>query len=462
MKRIQFEAVYPWEGLTRSQRRLLASTEKQVLVAGGFGSGKTTAIGIKLIQLKADNPGVPGLLMAQSWRALWSITLRRLMSTVRRVLPPGARMPRVCDRQGECYLDFGDGVPVFLRSAHDPGTFDGLDVGWGCGDEPRYWPKLSHEVFMGRVRVKCPRSQLCYSSTPALNWLAEEFNSGRPGRQLIRAPTSENEKNLGPDFISNLRLSYSRRMQQAVIEGHFVPLEGVVYESVDLHDTSSKWFKDHVYDKSLKTILAVDPGFRRSAWLWIQELTPTSWIVFDQDMLDDTSDEAAVRIMNDRGWPIDEVWCDPAADATQGAMSLDTLTMLQELKGRGRSRPPSICYISGPFRSISYGVDKVRTLLGDGEKQMTRLFFSRSLAEKEARGSSGRTPRGILRDTMAYAYPPAKDGRPITDDPLKDGIHDHGVDALRYLGVGMWLTSPLRDLDYELRRNTSQGYKRAA
>ena len=135
MKRIQFEAVYPWEGLTRSQRRLLASTEKQVLVAGGFGSGKTTAIGIKLIQLKADNPGVPGLLMAQSWRALWSITLRRLMSTVRRVLPPGARMPRVCDRQGECYLDFGDGVPVFLRSAHDPGTFDGLDVGWGCGDD---------------------------------------------------------------------------------------------------------------------------------------------------------------------------------------------------------------------------------------------------------------------------------------------------------------------------------------
>ena len=450
----------PRSQLTASQWRLLQSREKQVLVAGGFGSGKTTAIGLKLVQLKAENPGVPGLLMAQSWRALWSITLRRLMSTLRRILPR-SELPVVRDRMGECYLDFGDGAPVFLRSAHDSSTFDGLDVGWGCGDEPRYWPKMSHEVFMGRIRVKCPRSQLCYSSTPALNWLSDEFNSGRPHRELIRAPTSENERNLGPDFIPNLRLSYSRRMQQAVIDGHFVPLEGVVYEYVDLHDPQSGWFVDHRTSSSLKTILAVDPGYRRSAWLWIQEVSPTQWVVVDQMMPDDKSDEANVQAVNDRGIPIDEVWCDPASDQTESTMSLDTITMLQQIKGRTKNGP-AISYITGPYRSLSYGVDKVRTLFGDGDKQPTRLKFARSLIAQEATMAKGRTPRGILRDVMAYQYPEMKDGRSVSDDPLKDGVHDHANDALRYFGVGMWLTSPLRQLDYDLQRSTAQGFRRAA
>jgi hypothetical protein len=98
----------PRSQLTESQWKLLQSRERQVLVAGGFGSGKTTAIGLKLLQLKAENPGVPGLLMAQSWRALWSITLRRLMSTLRRVLPRNALPALRTEARSHC---------LFLRAA---------------------------------------------------------------------------------------------------------------------------------------------------------------------------------------------------------------------------------------------------------------------------------------------------------------------------------------------------------
>jgi phage terminase large subunit-like protein len=229
--------------ITRGQWRVLQSQEKNVLLAGGFGSGKTVALALKLLQLKHENPNAPGVILAQSWRALWSITYRRLVGVLRRNLE---KLPKLVDRQSECYLDFGDGVPVFLRSAHDAATFDGLDVGWALGDEARHWPQHSHEVLLGRVRVKCQRPQIVYASTPSMGWLAAEFNSGLDKRQLICAPTSENAINLSPDYIQNLRLSYSRRMQQAVIDGLFVQLEGAVYELVDVNDLSSPWFVDYV------------------------------------------------------------------------------------------------------------------------------------------------------------------------------------------------------------------------
>jgi hypothetical protein len=442
--------------MTRGQWTLLNSTEKNVLLAGGFGSGKTVGLGLKLLQLKSDNPGVPGLLLAQSWRALWSITYRRLMAVVKRSLPREA-WPKIIDRSGECYLDFGDGVPVFLRSAHDPATFDGLDVGWALGDEARHWPRVSHETLLGRVRIKCARPQIAYASTPAMNWLSDEFNSGVEKRQLIRAPTKENLKNLAPDYIENLRLSYSRRLQQAVVDGLFVTLEGAVYEQVDTANLSSPWFVDYDWrdHRDRKTILAVDPGFRRSAWIWVQEETPTSWVVVHEMMPDDTSDDACVQMVNDSGLPVDEIWCDPAADQTQSTFSLDTITMMREIESRSNA---PIRYVTGPFRSITYGVDKLRTLFGDPEiHQPVRIRFSKSLVQLEKHWK-----RGVVKDTGAYRYRDDKEGRAVRDEPNKDGVTDHSMDAVRNLAVGLWLTSPLRNVDSKLRKLEERGYKRAA
>lgn len=443
--------------LTRGQWRMLQSREKAILLSGGFGSGKTVGLGLKLLQLQDENMGVPGILLAQSWRALWSITYRRLMATIRRNFPR-EMWPKLCDRSGECYLDFGDGVPVFLRSAHDPATFDGLDVGWALGDEARHWPRESHEVLLGRVRRKCPRSQMVYASTPEMNWLADEFNTSKPHRQLIRAPTRENLRNLTPDYVENLKLSYSRRLQQAVIEGLFVTLEGAVYEQVDTTRADSPWLVDYDWreHRHRKTILAVDPGFRHSAWIWIHEIGPMDWVVIHEMMPDGVSDDSCVRMVNalwkEEGLPVDEIWCDPAADQTQSTYSIDTITMMHEIVSRVEA---PIRYVTGPYRSIRYGIDKMRTLLGDPEiLQPVRMRFSTALAKLE------RT-RGVLRDITAYRYPEEKDGRATHDEPLKDGRTDHSMDALRQFAVGMWLTSPLREKDPKLREIRERGYRLA-
>ena len=38
----------------------------------------------------------------------------------------------------------------------------------------------------------------------------------------------------------------------------------------------------------------------------------------------------------------------------------------------------------------------------------------------------------VIKDFGEYRYPETMDGKPIKEEPIKDGYHDHGCDAFRY------------------------------
>lgn len=431
------------------------------LFSGGYGAGKTTTLALMIAVLKAQNKGVPGLVVAQGYRALWSTVWRR----ARQVLRACGLNPRIVDKQHECYIDFGDGVPVFMRSAHNPDSYDGLDVGWALGDEARHWTREAFNVWLGRVRVPCANPLRLLTSTPEMNWLADEFNSGKNGRRLIVAPTAENARNLQPGFVDGLRTSYSKRMQDAVIDGVFTILEGAVYENLASDPYKSDWCVDWKYDPSRQTEMCIDPGYRRSSYGFIQEVRKHEWVMFDELILDNTSDQRTVEAINAKGYQIDEIWCDPAAEATQSAFNTNTMDILHGIRTR---RPDPIRCLSGPYRGIAYGVERTRTIIGDPtivdhkgkQLQPIRLRFARHLQQLEA-GQQ----RGFVKDLLGYKYPEAKDGYPVKNEPLKDGRTDHSCDALRYWAVGKYLTSGLAELDHahqQMRKNAGPGYRIAA
>lgn len=430
-----------------------------MLFSGGVGSGKTTFLSMKLLQYLAENGNTPGLIVAPTWPQMKAVTLRRVLSTLHKAFP-GIK-PRLRDPSGERYLDLGFGPRIYLRTASNPGSIEGFDVGWALGDELRWWPKLSYLNFIARVRVSCPLSQIACASTPELGWMSDEFNAGKPNRVLFTVPTRENAAHLKPGYIEDLRLSYSKRMQDAILDGLFVLLEGAVYEALAADIWNSQWVENYNPDKNrdFKTYLAFDPGYRKSSWLWVHERDKTDWIVFDQLQLDKTSDWDAIERVNARGWPIDEVWCDPAADQTQSALDFDTLDVAKRIKFR-EGLEPCIRFVRPPFNSIKFGVDKVRTLLGDPEANLPiRMKFAKRLEELE-RGQS----RGIVKSLQNYKYPDEKPDRAVSNNPLKDGVTDHDNDALRQLIVGLWLTSPLKGLDRVIRQRAhgNLGYKEAA
>lgn len=440
-----------------SQWQWLTSTASTTLMCAGLGAGKSTAGIAKCLLLKGANGRLPGLIIAQTYGALYNNIVDPMMSMLERSLPEQL-VPRIVGRNtGKDHMLWADNSKTLIRSAEKPKSYDGANAAWLYGDEIRHWKKEAHEIAIARVRIKtAPLMQKAFTSTPGMGWMSEEFDTDKPGREVIRCGTIENAHNLAEGYIDDIRLSYSPRLQRAMLEGYFTILEGAVYDALPPNIWDSEWVVDHdpKKHKRCKTYLAVDPGYRRSAWLWIHEITPTSWVVFDQIMPDERSDDACVAMVNARGWPIDEIWCDPAADATQSALNLDTIAMLKGIKLRTRH---SVRYISGPFRSVTFGVDKMRTLLGEPVEGLPiRVKFARRLQKIERRSR-----RGIVKDLMAYHYPEAKNGKALGGQPLKDGLTDHSNDALRYWGVGMWLTSPLRQLDKRISDMAQRGYHAA-
>jgi phage terminase large subunit-like protein len=291
--------------LNLSQGRFLRSRSKFVLFAGGFGSGKSTALAIKVLQLVSLNPGLPGLLVGATYGSLFSTVLAELLRICSlTILDPAMRPVVRRDDRGK-YIRFACGTIVYLRSAEYAKGIDGLSVAWLCGDEVRHWNKAAYEVSIARVRLRvAPFPQRAFASTPAIHWMADEFNAGKLGRELITAGTGENARNLESGYVDNLRVSYSSRMQRAVIEGHFTILEGAVYENYDPFLEDSPWLVDHdpttLKNLQKKNILAIDPGFRSSAWLWVQEVSPCSWIVVDEMMPEGRAANSVVAEINSR------------------------------------------------------------------------------------------------------------------------------------------------------------------
>lgn len=448
------------EDFNPGQWSLLNAQEPFALLAGGVGSGKTTGLCATLIKNRRVNWGTPGLLVAPTGPMLKGVTLREFMRVYRCSFPQMPH-PRIRDWTGDRYLDFCDaGAPMFLRTASRPESIEGFSVGWAGIDEARWCPEAAYRNTISRVRLRCRLPQTALASTPAIGWLSDEFNAGKVGRRLINAPTRENIRNLRPGYIEDLMVSFSPRIARAILNGEFIPLEGVVFDAFDAQPDSA-WITDWAPTmqelQHMRVYLAVDPGWRRSAWLFIVEIRPLEWVVFDELILNNTSDVQAVEIVNQRGYPIDEIWVDPAAEANQSATGLDTRRVLNHVTTRDPNRR-AVRLISQIYRDISWGVDKTRVLLGGYDGFPTRIRFSSRLLDIE-RGKE----RGILRDLSMLRYAAIKEGRPISDTPLDDGITSHFTDAFRYFCVGRVLTVPqLRMRDPVLMRDKNLGYRLAA
>ena len=85
-------------------------------------------------------------------------------------------------------------------------------------------------------------------------------------------------------------------------------------------------------------------------------------------------------------------------------------------------------------RNVNSGVSHVRNFIlsQDG---IRRLHIDQSCT-------------GIIADLEAYRYPDEIEGRDLKENPVKDGYHEHSMDALRY---GLLNSFPIKS--YKIRTN---------
>jgi len=427
---------------TPSQQRAMDARDEWVALLGGYGSGKTSTGAEIALDLAAANAGQDGMIVAPTWGLLYRVTLPAFVDKDRPWVGacPGQLVAE--DRRGAKAPNIllVNGSRVFLGSAGNPGSLEGANLSWIWGDEARLYSKEAWQIIVGRLRFSAAkRLQGVLTTTPSWGWLHDEFagKKAEGSRRAFHMSTRENAPHLAPGYIASLERTYSKRLAKSLIEGQWGSSENAVYPTFDMDTVHGIAWK---YEARFQTVGVIDFGRRRPAVTLWQEIPfgwklsngkralDNSWVCFRQYHLSQVSTaQLADHVREDleqKKIKVAQWFCDPAGNATTSAGISD----VHVLENHGL-RPVNFT-TDDELTHIPNGVDLVDGMLLNTLDE-TRLFVAKDLAEDEW------GPRGIVRSMESYAYPEARQGRPVSDVPIKDGTTDHACDCVRYLVINL-------------------------
>ena len=222
--------------LLSHQVKFFKSSKRFVALCGGFGCGKSFALGAKAYALAMINAGFQGALISRSSKQLWDFLIPEVEKFFIKV---GA--PYRFKDGNKLIVDWGNGKEsiIHLLSTENDAykRWAGGNWAWACIDEIDTMPKAS-EVWSfvnDRIRVKAPLLQTACASTPegyGFLWnFFEKEPSEKPGlldeRELIRGCTFDNP-NLDVSYIRSQIQTRDPLQLQAYVYGEFVNLDGVL------------------------------------------------------------------------------------------------------------------------------------------------------------------------------------------------------------------------------------------
>jgi len=246
--------------LTEPQSEFITLEEQYLLFVAGFGSGKSTVLGLAILRdLRFYNGDVPIKIgcYCPTYDLLKLITIPYLCEFLEQS-GIGYRLNR---SDFIFYLDTGD--QIIMRSLANPERIVGYETFRAHVDEidtlPEKKAELSWNKIIARNRQKVYdydsdgnvkefenedgeieplmlRNKVSAYTTPeGFKFCYKRFKKDPPdGYRFITASTRSNAKNLPPDYIPNLIKTYPPALIEAYIEGEFVNLtSGSVYPEFD-------------------------------------------------------------------------------------------------------------------------------------------------------------------------------------------------------------------------------------
>jgi hypothetical protein len=325
-----------------------------------------------------------------------------------------------------------------FRSAGIPDHLRGTNLAWFAMDEAARCDPAAWNVLLGRVRVRRAGrpAGVCVSTPAGYDWLYDEFAGPRAaagGRDLIRWRTDDNDDNLRSGYAAELRAAYSPAFAAQELDAEFVGASGAVFAEFRRALAPAGNLIRLPDRRDRPTWLGLDFGFRRPAAVWVQELcgpeapdcgaaagpAPPAYVVVDEFVPEDCPIDRFIAAVRARPYPLVGAFGDPAGAGRQSTGDSDIRRFAEAgicvrvCRDRLRSR-------------VLYGIQLLQSLVLDGAGRR-RLLLSADA------GGSCRVPT-VLAALERYAWPAGRAG-PGREEPVKDGTHDHPIDALRYWAI---------------------------
>lgn len=267
------------------------SRNKVQIFGGAFANGKTTALAVKGLHLARDYPGSNGLLARETYPKL-NDTLRKVFL---KWCPPDWILKKPTQDDNTVYLKNGSQIAFRYLAQRGRSRDDGTSTSnllsasydW-IGVDQVEDPGIVHKDFldlMGRLRGDAPYDTmggkedptmpdtgprwLMLTANPSHNWFYRELvqpyllwketgrktekllvdeDTGVPIVDLFESDTYANKKNLSPDYIKGLEVTFKGQQRERYLHGKWVAFEGLVhpdYESA-VHTVSREFAEDHL------------------------------------------------------------------------------------------------------------------------------------------------------------------------------------------------------------------------
>lgn len=180
------------------------------------------------------------------------------------------------------------------------------------------------------------------------------------------------------------------------------------------------------YNPNLPVYCGVDYG-RRAAVTFRQKLPDGRSVIFAELVPNDLTTEALGLAMLNVCVPIERAYpTDNRIKVTKFTSDPDAKQVPELAKVLGTHVHSTYKAVE---RNIAYGVELINSLLLDANG-VRRLLLSHELYTKASK--LDQNSRSIVLSLTRMRYPEHTEGKPLPENPIKDGIDDHCADALRY------------------------------
>ena len=326
-------------------------------------------------------------------------------------------------------FEWSEGVSEFRgKSAEHP---TGL-IGEGCDlvvvDEASKIPNFKRiwEMYL-RPTLSDKKSRAIFISTPDgfSNHFYELYQLGSNKKNnnwfSLNSPSYDNAYSfpLGksdPDLIE-ARNTLSKEVYRQEYEAKFTSLSGAVYGDFDRELNSG----DYEYDPHLPVHLGIDFGFRQPACIFAQtKMIDDEMHIFIIDELihiTNINDQDFFELIKNKKYTIGKCFGDPAGYQMQSSVGMGSAHIF-----RREMNKTIMSLRDKTSRSIASGINHVRSFILSADNRRKLHINSKCV--------------GLIEDLESYRYPD-DEGKSLKELPLKDGYHDHSMDALRYLLVNL-------------------------
>ena len=242
-------------------------TQFGLLCAGSQG-GKTFVGSCWAAKKFQENDNTTGLIFAPTYKILRQSTLIKFFS----LFPQFRRYYK--EQKGEIIIG---NRTIFLRSADDPLTLEGMTLNWAWGDEAGMMARLVWSVI--RSRVSTTNGPVLLTTTPHfMNWIYTEFYIPWIKKQDKELSFFTWESIENKRFSKEMFEAERKRLRPEEFArrygGKFERMEGLVY---DTHEIEIKSFS-----KRVQYIAGVDWGYKHPAAIVIIAIEDNKYYIADE------------------------------------------------------------------------------------------------------------------------------------------------------------------------------------